>query len=123
MYVNDHDRVFDIEAGIIQASCRTVGVLLIGVAIVMGAEGILVAGMDGYKNLLEEGGPIHHYDEDFLQDENQTKEGQRLLASERRNARFMAEIAEYLESRGREPFSIITPTVYQNHYRSIEEFL
>ena len=123
MYVNDHDPRFNIEDGIIQASCRTVGVLLIGVAIVMGAERILVAGMDGYKMLLGEGSPIHHYDDESLNDEQQAKEGQRLLVSERLNTRFMAEIAEYLESLGREPFSIITPTVYQDHYRPLDEFL
>jgi hypothetical protein len=124
MYVNDHDRRFDIKDGIIQASCRTVGVLLIGVAIVMGAERVLVAGMDGYKRLLREGSPIHHYgDDNSLTDEKQTEEEERLLSSERLNARFMAEIVEYLQAKGRKPFKIVTPTVYQDHYQPIKEFL
>lgn len=122
MYINDHNGEFNIEEGIIQASCRTVGVLLIGVAIVMGAQRILVAGMDGYKKLLEEGNPIHHYDIDSLTDDRCTTEEERLLSSERLNARFMDEIGEYLEAKGQQPFKIVTPTVYQDHYQPIESF-
>ena len=52
MFVNDHEALFDIEDGIIQASCRTTAVLLIAIAIVMEMERIYVAGMDGYSHCL-----------------------------------------------------------------------
>lgn len=123
MYINDHEQEFHINDGVIQASCRTAGVLLIGVAIVMGAERIFVAGMDGYNKLIEEGKPIHHYDNDIFKNEDDNEDRQRLLKTELLNARFLTEISEYLKRLGRQPFSIITPTVHQAHFKSIEEFL
>ena len=52
---------FDIKNGIIFGGGRTTTGLLIGVAIVMGARQIYVAGMDGYSRYVEEGAnPWHH---------------------------------------------------------------
>ena len=65
MYRADNDAPFDIQNGIIQASCRTVAVLMIAVAVVMGARRIFVAGTDGYKGHLDSGRHVHFYDGDF----------------------------------------------------------
>lgn len=126
MYRADNDVPFDIQNGIIQASCRTVAVLMIAVAVVMGARRIFVAGTDGYKGHLDSGRHVHFYDGDFGQrdsDGAQAKQERFLLELERYNARFMNEISAYMRDRGLEPFTIVTPTVHTGHYRPIGEYL
>ena len=59
---------FEIKNGVISSNCRTVSILLVAMAIVMGARRIFVAGMDGYKNkegFLKKG--IHFYNETEIQ--------------------------------------------------------
>ena len=121
MYVNDHDRAFDVREGIITASCRTVSVLLIGVALVMGAGRVLVAGLDGYGPLLSNNEEIYHY-------EGQTDFGPRnnkdayLLETERYCSRFLNEISQYMVRNELAPFKIVTPTAYSDHYQDIRDY-
>ena len=119
-YLNDHDASFNIENGIIRASCRTVGVLMIATAIVMGARKIFVVGMDGYKDIINTGSEIHFYSE-----KNSTNDSQNdyFLTIDYYNNKFLNEIKFYLESNNRESFSIVTPTTYQDNYCSIDQFL
>jgi len=53
------EREFSITDGIIQCDCGDCGTTLIAVAFIMGASGIFVAGMDGYKP----DGEAHCYDQ------------------------------------------------------------
>lgn len=124
MYVNVHDRPFGIENGVIQASCRTIAVLLVAVALVMGARRIFVAGTDGYKEILARRGQIHHYADALPKDaERQQKNDAYLLDVEQANSRFLDEIAAHQRNQGLEPFRIVTPTTYQRHYQDINDFL
>jgi len=115
-YVADNDAPFDIRDGIIQASGRTVSVLLIGVAAVMGAGRILVAGLDGFGGVLSggraEAGAMYHADTEVLKAEAREYE-----EVDRYTRRFLAEIQHYLAREGREPFAIVTPTAYEDHHR------
>lgn len=110
MYVADHDVRFDVRDGVILSGCRTVSVLLLGVAVVMGAAEILVAGLDGYA---AGGRPLYHAETRVL------KEGDRIAAEVHAyTTRFLAEIQEHLARQARAPFAIVTPTAYAEHYRS-----
>jgi hypothetical protein len=114
MYINDHDAPFGISDGIVQASCRSAGNLLIAVALVMGASEVLVAGMDGYQNA------------EFYFTPTQVKHpGDKAYWERKETAirRAQREIAAYMEAIGLEPFKIVTPTAYSQYYRPIEEFL
>jgi hypothetical protein len=115
-YVADNDAAFDVEDGVIQASCRTVSVLLIGVAAVMGARRILVAGVDGFADALAGGTaaeqPLYHAQTDVLK-----QEAVQYSELDVYTRRFLAEIRDWLVAHGREPFAIVTPTAYADHHR------
>jgi hypothetical protein len=119
MFVNDHKALFDIEDGVIQASCRTTAVLLIAIAIVMEMSRIYIAGMDGYSHL-PQGGSTHFYQSGEKLVEDGDALHQNLMNTEAENQKFLDEISEYLLRRSLRPFSIITPTVHENHFRSID---
>lgn len=117
MYLNDNDALFDIQEGIIQAGCRTVSVLLIGIAIVMGASRIFVAGLDGYFfNNVEE--PNRYYTQTSVLSRNDE-----LMRVQAFCTRALSEIDMYMKQHDIEPFKIITPTAYANHYCDIDMFL
>jgi len=123
MYVNDHNESFDIHDGIIMTSCRTVSVLLIGVALVMGGERVFVAGLDGYGLLLSKGRDIYHYqgERDFGSDV--TKKDAYLMEVESKCSRFLDEISHYMNKHGIEPLRVVTPTAYSDHYQDIRHYL
>lgn len=107
---------FSIKNGVIQTNCRTISVLLMGIAVVMGARRIFVAGMDGYL------GPniqtsLHYYREN---DENLTPE---MLRERHFSCQgFLSGIDDYLTAIGREKLCFLTPTSYQVSYRDIETY-
>jgi hypothetical protein len=113
-YVADNEAAFGIEDGIILAGCRTVAVLLIAVAIVMGAERIYVAGLDGFRRLVEEGRADDLHFTPLTSAARSVDHARSVMAG---NERFLDEIQAYLRAHGREPFSIVTPTAYERHYR------
>ena len=108
---------FDIQNGVIQTNCRTISVLLIGVAIVMGAKRIFVAGMDGYLGY-SPGGKLLYYDE---KDEKTDKE--MVIDRHRWCQRFLEQIDSYLLKNGQEGIHIITPTTYKKFYKGIENYI
>ncbi|MBU1487634.1 hypothetical protein KKH56_06270, partial [bacterium] len=107
---------FGIDEGVIATNCRTISVLLLGVAIVMGAKRIFCVGMDGYKGL-EKGG-LHFYNE---ADE---KEDQEMIVERHRWCqRFLSQIDEHLHKEGKEGIHILTPTSYKSFYKGIEHYI
>jgi len=123
MYVNDHERAFDIRDGIIMTSCRTVSVLLIGVALVMGGERIFAAGLDGYGLLSSKGEEVHYYPGETDHGPDATRKDAYLMHIESMTSRFLNEISHYMTRRGLEPLRIVTPTAYEGHYHDIHEYL
>lgn len=120
MYLSNNDAKFDIsQEGIILASCKSVTVLMIAVAIVMGARQIFVVGMDGYSELIEHSGGSIHYNAsqpkyDFKGEKDKFLNHYYKL--ERYQTRFLREIREYQVRNGKLPFKILTPTLYKGHF-------
>ena len=116
MYVDDHDATFNIRSGVIQASCRTVVNLLLGVAIVMGARGPLyAAGIDGWTPQIQRGDDLSFYSETWLAHENEPF----FAELERLSTRFLTQINDYLIARKIGRLQILTPTVYEEFYQPI----
>lgn len=112
------DAHFDIQNGVIQANCRTISILLLGIAIVMGAKRIFSVGMDGYMNF----GPqsdFHFYAE---RDE-QMIDREFVLTRHRWCEAFINQIDRYLTSRKKEGIIILTPTSYKEFYKGIENYI
>lgn len=111
------DSDFDIRDGRIQSSCRTISVLLLGVAIVMGAKRIFIAGMDGYlnkdgiKNTL-------FYHEKFEPDDITLN-----MDRHHWNEKFLHQIDQYIQKQGHEGIHIITPTTHQAFYKGIDNYI
>ena len=120
MYKSDNEVKFDItEDGIILGTCKSVAILMIAVAIVMGGRMIYVAGMDGYSKIIENGSSSIHYNKSRPK-YNFNKEKKEFLRHyttvEKYQKRFLREIREYQILHNKEPFKIITPTVFEEHY-------
>lgn len=110
---------FDIRDGIILNNCRTISVLSIAVAIVMGAERIFIVGMDGYKDInLFHGKDIHFYFEP-----EETKNIEMLMEKHNWNEILLKQINEYLIERGKNELVILTPTTHKSFYKNIDTFL
>jgi len=120
MFVNDHEAKFDIVDGVIQASCRSIGVLMIAIAVVMGAKEVYVYGLDGYSDILNKGGAINYYNGDNTV--NNTR-AEKLLSTERYNRKFLKEIDKYFKEKIFRAFFIITPTVYSDYYKNIDDLI
>ena len=116
-YQDTLNNVFDIQNDVIQANCRTVSILLIGIAIVMGAKKIFVAGMDGY---LPKNGKKSSL---YYEEKNEKTDIDFILAQHQWCQRFLDQINHFLEKRGNDPVCILTPTSYDLHYVKIEEYL
>ena len=114
----DHlDTNFDIRDGVITTNCRTISVLLVGLAVVMGADRVFIAGMDGYldhrvvsRNLF--------YDEQFDAEEHDLN-----VERHRDNERFLKQIDEYIKKKGGEGVHIITPTTHNAFYKNMRNSL
>jgi 4-hydroxy 2-oxovalerate aldolase len=117
LYFNDELNDFDIIDGVIQSNCRTIAVLLMGVAIVMGANRIFAVGMDGYtgSELKED---FHFYNEKVEPEEKNL-----VIERHRYNQHFIEQIDEYLNNIGKEGIHILTPTSYKAFYKGIENYL
>jgi len=117
MYKNSNEAVFDIEDGILQCSCGTSGLLLTGVAMVMGAAEILIAGMDGYELLFEHRGKVNCLDvkEKYDSFEDNRRHYMRLQDM---NLRFLRQQDAYFRKHKGRGLRIITPTVFKDFYDS-----
>lgn len=104
-----------VSDGIVYAKGGTIATILMGVAVVMGARNIYVAGLDGYSR----GSATHHYPE------IDNKPLDDLLVVERCTKEQLACVRQYLHEN--EPLNgnvfIITPTVYDTYYKAVESFL
>lgn len=109
------DTDFDIRDGMVMSNCRTISVLLMAVAVVMGGKRIFVAGMDGYLSAVKE---TLFYSEKFDPRERQIN-----LERHQWNDMFMKSIDEYLKRRGGEGLHILTPTGHESLYSSIKNYL
>lgn len=108
---------FDIIDGIIQSNCRTISVLLFGVAIVMGAEKIFAAGMDGYMGTDVKG-------EILFYKEKEAKLGEDMVIDLHKwNKKFIKQINDYFISIGKEGIHILTPTSYSEFYKGIKNYI
>ena len=107
---------FGIDEGVITTNCRTISVLLLGIAIVMGAKRIFCVGMDGYKDL--EKGSLLFYDE-----KDEKEDQQMIIERHRWCQRFLGQIDEYLHAKGKEGIHILTPTSYKSFYKGIENYI
>ncbi len=110
---------FKICDGVIMNNCRTISILSIAVAIVMSAERIFIAGMDGYKQIDSfMKNSIHFYKEsDETEDFEMEKEKHNW------NDRLLRQMEGYLVSINRDSLYILTPTSHKAFYKSIHNFL
>lgn len=116
LFFNDTlDSDFSIINGRITCNCRTVSVLLIGVAIVMGGRRFFVAGMDGYLD--KKTGKLF-YNEKFDPEEYELN-----VQRHQWNEYFLKQIDKYIQDRGNEGLHIITPTSHQSFYKGIDNYL
>lgn len=116
-YRNILNANFDIQNGVITTNCRTISILLIGIAIVMGAKRIFVAGMDGYLGHNDAGKFLYYEEMDVIIDKEM------IIDRHRWCQRFLEEIDSYLLKNGHEGIHIITPTTYKSFYKGIENYI
>jgi 4-hydroxy 2-oxovalerate aldolase len=116
-YLDRLSNNFDIKDGVIQANCRTIAVLLLGVAIVMGARRVFAVGLDGYTGmeLLKN---FHFYKET-----DEKEDHEMIIARHQWCKKFITQIDQYLERMGKEGVHILTPTSYKSFYKGIENYL
>jgi 4-hydroxy 2-oxovalerate aldolase len=113
-FYNDEFADFGIEDGVITANCRTISILLLGVAIVMGARRIFSVGMDGYMGLKE----LHFYAE------KDDMENQEMIVERHRWCQhYLKQINQYLRDHEKEEFHVLTPTSYKAFYKGIDNYL
>lgn len=119
VHLNRVSNKFSVSNGVIMSNCRTISILLAGVAVVMGAKRIFIAGMDGYKNketFLSNN--IHFYKE------SAEAENFKLLVEKHNwNELFLKSINELLKSQHKEGLHIITPTSHTFYYNSLHNWM
>lgn len=108
---------FGIQNGIISSNCRTVSVLLVAVALVMGAKRVFIVGMDGYMGTSRDG--IYH----FYKEENEAANLEDIREKHNCNLKFLRQINNYTISRGGEELHILTPTNYKEFYKGIRNYI
>lgn len=108
---------FDIKKGIISSDCRTIALLLVAVAIVMGAKNIYIVGLDGYMNI-DKKEDLHFYIE-----KDETEDFDVLIDKHTGNLEYLKGIDRYLYKKGKEEFHILTPTNYKKFYKGIENYI
>jgi len=116
-YVDVLDDNFDIVDGIIQTNCRSVSVLLLGMAIVMGAERIFAAGLDGYLSADDKSG-YHFYNE-----AGEPEDRKIIIERHYWNEHFIRQIDEYFCDMGKEGIHILTPTGYKAFHKSLHNYI
>ncbi|MFH1846059.1 MAG: aldolase catalytic domain-containing protein [Candidatus Omnitrophota bacterium] len=111
--------VFNIKNGVITSNCRTVSILLIAVAIVMGAERIFIAGLDGYKSKENFISNETH----FYKESDETENFKILMERHDWNESMLNSINTFLLSKDKEALHIITPTSHKYFYNSIQNWI
>ena len=116
-YIDALNNDFDIIDGVIQCNCRTISVILMGVGIVMGADRIFAAGMDGYLHVGINGEPLFYKEDEEKQDRGT------IIEMHRWNNKFIKQINDYFLNLGKDGIHIITPTSYSEFYKGIKNYI
>lgn len=111
------DSNFNIIDGRIQSNCRTISVLLLGVAIVMGANRIFVAGMDGYLGKDKITNTL------FYEETIEPSKEEYLVDRHKWNDFFLNQIDQYLCENHKEGIHILTPTCHRSFYKGITNYI
>ena len=119
VHLNRAANSFDIKDDVVTSNCRTVSILLIAVAIIMGAKRIFIAGMDGYK---KEQGLISQWTH-FYKESEETENIRMLIEKHDWNERLLYSINSFLTAHNRETLHIVTPTSHKYHYNSIYNWI
>jgi 4-hydroxy 2-oxovalerate aldolase len=108
-----------IENGVILSNCRTVSVLSLAIAIVMGAKRITVAGLDGSRDAQT------YLDHQMraLSDPCSNKDFEINMQIHNFIEKLLRQINEYLISRNLNDVIILTPTSLKAFYKDIDSFL
>jgi len=105
------------KEGVINSNCRSVAILLIAVALVMGARRIFVVGLDGYMN-------IGDYTKSHFYFEKDEAEEQNLLTDKHlANLRYLEQIDDHILKEKKEGVHILTPTSYTRFYKGVENYI
>lgn len=97
----------DIINGVITSNCRSISVLLIAVAIVMGAESIYLGGMDGYLNgALKCGSTMFYKEDESIKIED-------LIEKHQSNEKFLNQLDYLLNEINGKNLKFITPSTYK----------
>jgi len=118
VHLNRISSQFDIVDGAVTSTCRTISLLSVAAAIVMGAKRIFIAGMDGYKskeNFLTN--KVHFYEE-ATESRREKKDFRAYLELHNWNDLLLHKINEYLLGHNKEGVHIITPTSHKHFYSS-----
>jgi len=119
VHLDVSSNIFDITNGVISSNCRTVSILLIAVAVCMGAKRIFIAGMDGYKGTETfSRDRIHFYEE-----KEEAENFKMLMEKHNWNENFLNQINKHLIDNGKEGLHIITPTNHKHFYNSIDNWV
>ena len=116
-YLDVLNSEFGVKEGVITTNCRTISVLLLGVAIVMGARRVFSVGMDGYIGV-EQDSSFYFYSE---KDDKEDKE--MIIERHRWCQKFLEQIDKYLIERNKEGIHILTPTSYKSFYKGIRNYI
>ena len=106
---------FDIHEGVIATNCGTISVLLVGIAVVMGADRVFVAGMDGYLDRRTASRNL------FYEEKFDSKEHDLNVKRHQTNDDFLKQIDDYIRRNGGEGMHIITPTSHASFYKNISD--
>lgn len=113
MFRNEDNRTFEVADGIISSSCRSSALMNIGIAIVMGARNIYVAGLDGFID-------VYNSYEGYIPDEPSSCTYDELRKVQ---GQYICLIQEYLKTKNKNPFCILTKTYFKDHYKDVRAFL
>ena len=119
VHLNRVSKNFEIKDDVITSNCRTISILMIAVAIVMGAKRIFIAGMDGYKskeNFLSKN--VH-----FYRESDEAENFKLLMEKHNWNEMLLNGISSFLISQGKEGLHIITPTSHKYFYSSVYNWI
>lgn len=117
IYYRDTLSDFNIIEGVILSNCRTISVLLLGVAIVMGADKIFAAGLDGYIGTDTNGEILFYKEKEAKLDKDI------IINMHKWNKKFIKQINDYFTSMGKEEIHILTPTSYGEFYKGIKNYI
>lgn len=117
VFRNILDAPFDIKEGMVMANCRTISVLLVAVAVAMGAKRVFVAGMDGYVKSAGADSML------FYQEKFDPVEHEINLDRHRWNDKFLTQIDRFIQAAGGEGIHILTPTGHSAFHKSIDHYI